>query len=1220
MLDSCLFTDCTAVSNGGGFSSDSSSHQFTSCDFTRCSGRSGGGIYASGSSQNLDGCNLTECTANDDGGGCRLGSSSSILSCTFTGNSTISESNSNCGGGAYVSDNCNVQDSVFTGNRCERTQAAGQDDLGGGAIRSDYRLSVARTSFIGNAVRIEGASENTGSYSSDVGGGAIHSTYELDIDDQCLFDGNRVNLKDLPTNVSGGGAILYTRANVNTYFNISDATFTNNEVILEGDRAYSAVGGGAIHRYYGNSLSLQMTDCTLTGNRFLGTPASSTGSGGGAVWMSGQEPEFTNCDFTDNYTESSDTEIDRFFFGGAIYSSNSYTKINGCDFAGNHCGGDGGAVWLGSNNSVEVDDCTFTGNGAYQGPAGALRMSGTSGDQVTNCTACSNAPSNFGDLQVDDPSNTIAVRCDGDTPVVQVPAEYESIAKAVRFAFDGDTVEIGPGTWNEAIEFLGRDLSLIGTEGAQATIIDATGWGRPAIVADRTDGTGSISGLTLTGADVGFGFGGGARLAGSMTVSDCVITGNRLVVENGTSGGGAGIAFTTPGATVVLETVTISDNELISEVTNTFTNATGAGLHAVVGTLQITEATIEANRIDGLGSGGGLSAESGTITITDSSFRSNAVDDGDGGQARFLNSIITASDSEFLEGVAGRDGAGIHTDGGAMNLFNCLLRGNDAGATGGGIHSSSTASGLHDCIIDQNVAGSAGAGWFASSAVLVSNCEVTANLASGAVGGLGLAFAATPVIEDSTIVGNVAGGNAGGILLASIQGENGARVERCTILGNVAGGAGGGLRLETIETKVTVVDGIIGENHAEVGGGINAFDTRQLTLQNVAVYNNHAELFGGGIYDEGYGGGLQETVINASTISGNTAGAVGGGIYLLLREMAISNTGFCGNDPGQIIGFWTDYGGNSFSATTCFFDCNGNGVEDGTEIGEGLLQDCDQNGVPDLCEIADGSAEDCDGDGIPDVCTKGGFVTATSGNQGAFGVGIPQVLPLTGTPAAGGPVTITVEAIGDLSSPLEFGIVTVNGVEVGTLFETGADCSDRVLVGSLVVDPEIFNMLTVTGPAEIAVVGSIAVDADFCLNGSTRITIDYLRVVDGDCNDNGLLDQCEIASGLADDCDGNGIPDDCEIGDGMGADCNGNGQLDGCEIAAGDVQDNNGDGIPDECQCIFDLNLDDEVGGSDVGIFLGLWGSDDPIADFDGDGVVRAGDLGLLLAAFGPCP
>ena len=419
---------------------------------------------------------------------------------------------------------------------------------------------------------------------------------------------------------------------------------------------------------------------------------------------------------------------------------------------------------------------------------------------------------------------------------------------------------------------------------------------------------------------------------------------------------------------------------------------------------------------------------------------------------------------------------------------------------------------------------------------------------------------------------------------------------------------------------MTVVDGIIGENQAEVGGGINALETRQLTLQNVAVYNNHAELFGGGLYDEGSGGGLQETVINETTISGNTAGAVGGGIYLLLREMAISNTGFCGNDPGQIIGFWTDYGGNTFQDGTCFFDCNGNGVEDGTEIGEGQLQDCDENGVPDLCEIADGSAEDCDGDGIPDVCTKGGFVTATSGTLPAFGVGVPQGLPLTGTPAAGGPVTITVEAIGDLSSELEFGIVTVNDVEVGTLFETGEDCGDDALLGSLVVDAEIFNLLTVAGPAEIAVTGSIAVDATFCPEGSTRITIDYLRTADGDCNENGLLDQCEIAGGFAEDCDGNGIPDDCEIDGGMAADCNGNGQLDGCEIAAGEVEDDNGDGIPDSCQCVFDLDRDGVVGGGDVGIFLGYWGTSDPVADFDGDGQVRAGDLGLLLAAFGSCP
>ena len=70
----------------------------------------------------------------------------------------------------------------------------------------------------------------------------------------------------------------------------------------------------------------------------------------------------------------------------------------------------------------------------------------------------------------------------------------------------------------------------------------------------------------------------------------------------------------------------------------------------------------------------------------------------------------------------------------------------------------------------------------------------------------------------------------------------------------------------------------------------------------------------------------------------------------------------------------------------------------------------------------------------------------------------------------------------------------------------------------------------------------------------------------------------------------------------------------------GTTASGNGDGVPDSCQCVFDLDGDGDVGGGDVGIFLGLWGTTDPAADFDGDGVVRAADLGLLLAAFGPCP
>ncbi len=45
-----------------------------------------------------------------------------------------------------------------------------------------------------------------------------------------------------------------------------------------------------------------------------------------------------------------------------------------------------------------------------------------------------------------------------------------------------------------------------------------------------------------------------------------------------------------------------------------------------------------------------------------------------------------------------------------------------------------------------------------------------------------------------------------------------------------------------------------------------------------------------------------------------------------------------------------------------------------------------------------------------------------------------------------------------------------------------------------------------------------------------------------------------------------------------------------------------------------DLNGDGRVNGSDVGLFLALWGTSDPDADLNGNGNVEGGDLGLLIA------
>ncbi len=84
-----------------------------------------------------------------------------------------------------------------------------------------------------------------------------------------------------------------------------------------------------------------------------------------------------------------------------------------------------------------------------------------------------------------------------------------------------------------------------------------------------------------------------------------------------------------------------------------------------------------------------------------------------------------------------------------------------------------------------------------------------------------------------------------------------------------------------------------------------------------------------------------------------------------------------------------------------------------------------------------------------------------------------------------------------------------------------------------------------------------------------------LSVVEVDCNDNGLVDSCDVSCtppcnvpgcGLSDDCNANGVPDECET------DCNMNGVPDDCDISAATSEDCNNNIIPDECESQADCN------------------------------------------------
>jgi hypothetical protein len=127
------------------------------------------------------------------------------------------------------------------------------------------------------------------------------------------------------------------------------------------------------------------------------------------------------------------------------------------------------------------------------------------------------------------------------------------------------------------------------------------------------------------------------------------------------------------------------------------------------------------------------------------------------------------------------------------------------------------------------------------------------------------------------------------------------------------------------------------------------------------------------------------------------------------------------------------------------------------------------------------------------------------------------------------------------------------------------------------------------GSLQIEVIPEIAVNAFSCVTPTwVEMDLTYTANTSADCNANGLLDECEIADGLAKDANGNGVIDQCET---------------------------------EDSACVADLDGDSAVGSTDLAILLDAWSSPkpDPAADLNGNGVIDGADLSLLLQRWGQC-
>jgi hypothetical protein len=238
------------------------------------------------------------------------------------------------------------------------------------------------------------------------------------------------------------------------------------------------------------------------------------------------------------------------------------------------------------------------------------------------------------------------------------PNPFCSIQAAIVAAADGDEIVVAPGTYEEAIDLLGKAIHLHSSDGAAGTTIDAHDLGTSAVrcVGGESPET-VIEGFRITG-------GTGSDLAGflaggGMLIWDASPTVRACVFDSNTAELGGGI-------------MTFS---LTSDTTPTITGCDFLNNEA---------------RLNGAatGSGGGMysvpnddTRENAPVVI-DCRFVGNIADDGGGGVWSH-GTDATFTRCRFIENHAGISGGGIGNNAATNSVTYCLFDANTAGMYGG---------------------------------------------------------------------------------------------------------------------------------------------------------------------------------------------------------------------------------------------------------------------------------------------------------------------------------------------------------------------------------------------------------------------------------------------------------------------------------------------------------------------------------------------------------
>ncbi|GBC84338.1 hypothetical protein HRbin11_00763 [bacterium HR11] len=653
----------------------------------------------------------------DYGGGISNAGTVTVTNSTFAGNSAHI-----LGGGIYNVGVMKIINSTFAGNSA----------TGGGAIRNNSILTVINSTFAGNSAGSGGAIENVGTItmtnctvsgnSAGAGGGILNAgTLTMT---NCTVSGNtssggggihnvgtlNLNNSIVANNVSNGGHPDIDGPVSSGDFNlIKDTTGTSlppgsTHYITGQDPKLLPLGnyGGPTqtHALLGNSPAIDRGSNDLAkdpdGNPLTTDQRGSARVVNNTVDMGASEANIflspTSLPFAiigQNYNQSISA------VGGT--SPYNFSLASGSNLPNGLSLSTGGVISGTPDQAgifvftvVAKDQGGFVGSYEYVLGVGNLRTVSSTSD-ASNCSQCLRGE--------------IAAAGDGDTIQITVTGTITLDSTLGELLIDKNLAIVGPGA--DQLTVSGNNATRVFNISSGKTV--------------------QISGLTIANGLTSFDSGGGILNAGTLTMTNCTVSGNIA--------GGAGGGISNSG-TLTMTNCTVSEN-------GTGSGGGGGGIYND-GTLTMKNCTVSGNSAGG--GSGGISNNKGTLTME--------------------NCTVSGNSVVYVAG-------GI-SNSGVLTMTNCTVSGNSAGGYGGGIANAKTGFGswatlrMTNCTVSGNSAGIRGGGIDLTSGMVTLKNTIIANSTSGGdcgqLGGTVDPTSKNNLIEDSAHACGLVNGVNGNVI------------------------------------------------------------------------------------------------------------------------------------------------------------------------------------------------------------------------------------------------------------------------------------------------------------------------------------------------------------------------------------------------------------------------------------------------------------------------